>query len=208
MLGLSDRGALWGVDGELDFWTAHSRSQVVAPEVRAVSLLQRMCDPDRFGLYCQTGQLPVLGNLTKKTYLVLRSGGVLELDGGRPVAWWCFSIGPFAMEVPPTDHVVVIRAIIEGEELAFMRTADRHEGRQDEREINRLAWITDPFIQPFAPVSEAARKIGTHELLDELDLRPLLSKGMLLGRPFHGVLEAHLPEDENGWALGAASQPR
>jgi hypothetical protein len=169
------RTPLWGFDGTLDFWTALKRGEVDGPEKKAVNLLRRVCDLERFTLYCQTGQLPVMGNVTKRTYLALKAGGALELDDGEPVAWWCFSIGPYAPDIPDTDHVVSVRTILEGEELAMFQTGDRHPGGYHfmKHKTARSPGVRDPFVESFLPRADARpdKMIGTEQLLDVEDIQ-------------------------------------
>jgi hypothetical protein len=170
------RPALWGNSGTLDYWTALARGEVAGPEERAVNLLRRVCDPYRFSLYCMTGQLPVMGNITKKTYLALKSGGLLELDDGVPVAWWCFSVGPYAPDIPDTDNVVVCRSIVEGEELAFLNTGDRHPRGYHftKNEVERAVGVADPFVVEAMPREfddfRPDRVLDTAQLLDLSDI--------------------------------------
>lgn len=168
------RHRLWGQSGELDFWTALALGEVGEPEKKAVNLLARVCDPERFYLYCVTGQLPIMGNVTKRIYMALKSGGCLELEDGVPVAWWCFSIGPYASDIPDTDNVVSVRTIVEGEELAMFETGDRHpRGHHfNKQDVQRTDGVRDGFVERFLQ-DESHRPdkmIGTAALLDVEDL--------------------------------------
>ncbi len=184
------RDPLWGRDGTADFWSARARGEVGESEQRAVDLLSRVLDHDRFSLYCMTGQLPVMGNITKRIYLALKAGGLLELEDGVPVAWWCFSIGPYAPEIPDTDNVVMCRFMVEGEELAFMRTADRH-GRDgyhfQKHKVDRALGVRDPFVEPFLShgFCRPDKLVGTAELLDLPDIQGRMGEEIqgAFGRP-------------------------
>lgn len=109
---------LWGPDKNLDYWKA-SRLGVVSPEERrAVALLASISDEGRFSFYCLSGQFPAMGNVTKRIYLIRRWTTVLELEDGQERASWCINTDD-RLNVPPTDHVVVMKNLIEGSELAF-----------------------------------------------------------------------------------------
>lgn len=119
-------GSRWGLQGTVDFWTALESREVDTPELRAMSLLESLCDPYRFSLYCMTAEMPARGNLTGTTFMVLKNGGVIEFDeDGRSVADWCISIGPHA-SVPGTDNVVILKAMLEGEEFEFRKIGNRN----------------------------------------------------------------------------------
>jgi hypothetical protein len=159
-------GRLWGHDRGLDYWTALARGEVPGPEQRAVALLKRVVDPYRFSLYCLLGRLPVMGNVTRTLYLVEKGGGVVELEDGFGIASWCISIGPHSEDVPGTDHVVALRSIIEGEEMAFLRTGNRGRGGMFGR-VCENPYVQSPFEEPFGPKEESRldRMIGTDQLL-------------------------------------------
>lgn len=97
-------------------------------EARAVELLSSMLDSQRFGLYLATGLIYVRGNVTGLTYRIEHDyghgAGVFEMLDGRDVAYWCSM--PAAKDEPPTDHVVTVRAMLEGEELRFREIANRN----------------------------------------------------------------------------------
>lgn len=145
----------WGNSFDLDFWTAAACGEVDGPEMRAVDLLRHTTDEERFGYYCATGMLPAMGNVTGRIYLVQRGGGALELDDGLIVASWCISIGPHATEIPGTDQVVVLRNMIEGEELDFLEIGNRNPVRSPGRDaallyIQRLDdWLPDAYRESF-----------------------------------------------------------
>jgi hypothetical protein len=176
------RMPLWGKSGTLDYHTALEKREVPGPEQRAMDLLRRHCDEYRFSLYCMTGHLPALGNVTRRIYLVLKSGGLLELVDGQPVAWWCFSVGPFDNSIPDTDHVSVVHSLVEGEEVAFMHTADRHTYQSFEGELERGPGVADPFVASILDglAWRPDLAVGTAALLDLPDLR---KKQRPVGRP-------------------------
>jgi hypothetical protein len=178
---------LWGKSGTLDYPTALAKGEVPGPEQRAMGLLRRVCDEYRYSLYCMTGQLPVLGSVTRRLYLALKAGGLLEIVDGRAVAWWCFSIGPFDSTIPDTDHVIVVRAMVEGEEVAFMRTGDRHTYQSFEGELERGPGVADPFVVSLLEGIEWRPDvaINTADLLDLPDLR---KKQHPIGRPMAYVI--------------------
>lgn len=168
------RSDLWGASGDLDYWSALARGEVVGPEQKAVDLLRRVVDPARFHLYCMTGQLPIMGNVTRRCYFALKSGGALEMEDGVPVAWWCFSVGPYAPDIPDTDQVLSVRMIVEGEELSMFTTGDRHpRGYHFEKNKTRRGFgIVDPFVCEFVDRNgkRPDRDLKTSTLLDLDDL--------------------------------------
>lgn len=145
----------WGDSRDLDYWTALACGEVDEPEQRAVDLLRRTTDEERFGYYCQTGMLPVMGNVTGRIYLLQRGGQAIELEDGRVVASWCISIGPHATEIPGTDHVVVLRNMVEGEELDFLEIGNRNPVRTAYRPtllfgVQRIVeWLPDAYRESF-----------------------------------------------------------
>lgn len=143
----------WGRDGDLDYWGALAAGEVNPPEERAMTLLASVCDPHRFSLYCMTGCLAAIGNLTRTVYLIRHRLMILELDDGLPVASWCISIGPHA-DIPPTDNIVAIKALIEGEERAFLRTGNRMEMIPEDPVESRIPGIRDPLTQRFIDAEE------------------------------------------------------
>lgn len=114
---------LWGENGDQDFWTARRAGAVAPQEERAMALLAKSIDERRFSLYCRMGALPVMGNMTKRIYMIRRKSTVLELEDGQPWVSWCMN-GGRRHELPETDHVVVMRALLEGEEYVFRTTAN------------------------------------------------------------------------------------
>lgn len=172
---------LWGHERNLDYWTALERGEVDDPERRAIALLRRYTDPERFGLYCVTGELAVRGNLTGTMYVLDRTGRVLELEDGREVATWCVYMDGH-IEMPLTDNVLTLRAIIEGEELAFLRTGNRSPGPSGGRfqrgPATTFVGVRNPHTEPFLPAEvydlpgAFPRLLGTEEILDMERLRP------------------------------------
>lgn len=114
---------LWGPNKNLDFWTARLAGHVPAPEQRAVSLLAKHSEERRFSLYCRTGQMAAMGNMTRRIYLIRRFAGVLELVDGQPRSSWCMN-GGGRHRLPETDHVVAMKLMIEGEEYIFRTTGN------------------------------------------------------------------------------------
>lgn len=115
----------WGPEGKDDFWTALAHGEVETPELRAMTLLESVCDEYRFTLYSFTGEMPAMGNVTGTMFSIQKKGGVIELDEhGTPCGHWCISIGPHS-PVPGTDNIVVLKAMLEGEENEFRRIGNR-----------------------------------------------------------------------------------
>lgn len=127
------RGILWGPERRLDYWAALRAGVVPEPEKRAVCLLASIADEQRLGYYLHSGLFPALGNATKRIYMVRRFHTVVELDDGVPVASWCI-LTKDRRQIPETDHVVAMKNLVEGEEMAF-------------REVgNCFPPNTDPFV--------------------------------------------------------------
>lgn len=163
----------WGRNGDLDFWTADARGEVDAAEARAVELLWRTTDPWRFGYYCQTGMLPAMGNVTGRLYMIERGGAALEVDDGRPVGSWCISIGPHRTDIPGTDHVVVLRNFVEGEELFFLAEGNRSPVFDWDALVvlatyRNAEWLPNLFFGPIDPGGDD----GNEEILNLEELRP------------------------------------
>jgi len=129
----SQRGILWGPDRKLDFWSALRAGAVPEREKRAVSLLASIADERRLSYYLLSGLFPALGNATKRIYMVRRFHTVVELDDGIPVASWCI-LTKDRHSIPETDHVVAMKNVIEGEEMAFREVGNCFEPN------------TDPFV--------------------------------------------------------------
>ncbi len=139
----------WGSEGRLDFWTALARGDVDTPELRAMSLLESVCDEYRFSLYAHTAEMPALGNVTGTMFSVRKDGGVAELsDDGRVVSHWCISIGPH-FGVPGTDNVVILKAMIEGEEAQFRATGNKNVYMGSNR--SRPIGVVTPHTQKWLP---------------------------------------------------------
>jgi hypothetical protein len=163
----------WGNSFDLDFWTAAACGEVDGPEMRAVDLLRHTTDEERFGYYCQTGMLPAMGNITGRIYLLQRGGSALELEDGRIVASWCISIGPHATDIPGTDQVVVLRNMIEGEELDFLDIGNRSPVHgHTESGLLRVQhlddWLPNAYLESFGcDLGEAENE----ELLELAEIR-------------------------------------
>lgn len=114
---------LWGADKSLDFWSARAAGQVPVEEQRAMQLLSKTTDERRFQIYCRTGAMPALGSMTKRLYMIRRHATILELQDGQPRMSWCMN-GGNRYALPETDHVVVMKALIEGEEYVFRTTGN------------------------------------------------------------------------------------
>jgi len=148
------RGNGWGDRAQYSYWTALAVGQVDVPERRAMELLESVCDPYRFAIYCHTGDMPARGNLTGTIFLIRRRGRVGELEDGVEVASWCISIGPH-FGVPGTDNVVVLKAMLEGEEAEFRRIGNRSPhgpwyhgpGKRPRSTEN----VTNPYTYQFIP---------------------------------------------------------
>lgn len=109
---------LWGPNKNLDYWAASKLGVVPLEERRAVALLASVSDEQRFSFYCLSGQFPAMGNVTKRIYLIRRWTTILELEDGQERSSWCINTDD-RLNVPPTDHVVIMKNLIEGSELAF-----------------------------------------------------------------------------------------
>ncbi len=112
----------WGTGGAHDYWTAKKLGQVEASEDRAVGLLFELCDRHRATQYLSTGLMEAVGNITGHTYLVTRNERTKEIVGGRVAFKWCIHPGEF---MPPTDRVIGLKNMIEGEETLFRKTGNR-----------------------------------------------------------------------------------
>lgn len=119
----STHGAgLWGKGGRCDYWAAKKRGEVDGPEERAVTLLFEICDHYRANQYLATGLMAAVGNLTGRTYIVSRTGSTQEIVGGRVAYSWCIHPNE---GMPPTDRVIGLKNLIEGEEALFRKTGNR-----------------------------------------------------------------------------------
>lgn len=145
---------LWGPSKDLDYWTARGKDLVPPEERRAMALLASITDEQRFSLYCKIGQMPALGNVTKRIYLVRRFDRVLELSDGRPSRSWCIG-AENRYAIPETDHIVTMKNLIEGEELAFRET-----GNPSSSLIGTtppVDGVVNPYAVPFCGVDDEAR---------------------------------------------------
>jgi hypothetical protein len=137
-------GNLWGPERDKNFWTARAEGLIPNPEHRAMKLLASVCDEERFSLYCYTGSIAAMGNVTKHLYIVRRYCSVSELEDGRVIQGWCVVTRDRHL-IPETDHVLALKSLIEGEELFFRATG------------NRTGWglegggVRDPYRVPFLP---------------------------------------------------------
>lgn len=122
---------LWGNRENLDFWTAKERGEVPEPEQRAMSLLAEICDLNRVNMYCSSGYLPAMGNISRRTYLIPRRGKIVELDSNGGMAFhWCIHVDN-CRSVPPTDNVIAIRNVLEGSEAAFRKIGNKSKPLSD-----------------------------------------------------------------------------
>lgn len=113
---------LWG-SGDTPFAAALAAGTVSSAERRAVALLASTCDAWRVGIYLASGRLPAIGNLTRALYVVRRFNTVLEYDGDRAVRSHCIEAVNRPI-LPETDHVALVRMLIEGEEREFLARAN------------------------------------------------------------------------------------
>ncbi len=113
----------WGKNGKLDFWTAYRQGAVEAAELRAIELLRNSCDEYRADQYLYTGLMPAIGNVTGQTYIIRRDyNGVKELVEGVIRYSWCIHARE---HLPPTDRVLSLKNMIEGEEGEFRKIGNR-----------------------------------------------------------------------------------
>lgn len=166
----------WGPEGKDDFWTSLAHGDVETPELRAMTLLESVCDEYRFTLYSFTAEMPAVGNVTGTVYVIQKQGGVVELDEyGTPCGRWCISIGPHS-PVPGTDNVVVLKAMLEGEEGEFRRIGNRS-NYHGERFSDSVG-IVAPHLDGLIP--KEWRK-AAHELRDRTgDLPDLFELGGMI----------------------------
>ncbi len=123
----------WGPQGRFDFWTARQYGLVEDPELRAVELLATICDEYRARQYLHTGLMPAIGNRTGRTYIVRRDwAGVKEIVDGKIKYSWCIHANE---HMPPTDQVLALKNLIEGEEVEFRKTGNRREVLGGEKHI-------------------------------------------------------------------------
>ena len=129
----------WGWDRNLTYWDAVRAGAVDPAERRAVALLASVIDEDRFGMYCVSGELPSMGNVTGRAYVVRRMAMAVETVDGTPVACWCAETEDHFL-APPTDRVVAIRSLIEGEETAFRHVANQMAAFVTKMDMRGPAW--------------------------------------------------------------------
>lgn len=162
-------GMLWGPSKDLDYWTARQRNIISVEERRAMALLASISDERRFSLYCVSGFMPAMGNVTKKIYLIRRHERVLELEDGRPLKSWCIGT-PDRNYIPETDHVVTMKTLIEGEELAFRETGNPSPAMGGTPQWADGAW--NPYTVPFYGSDQGAMKPGvTDDFADFWDVK-------------------------------------
>lgn len=140
-------GNLWGPERDKDFWTARAEGLVPNPEQRAMKLLASVCDEERFSLYCYTGSIAAMGNVTKRLYMVKRYYSVTEIEDGRVIQGWCVVTRDRHL-IPETDHVLALKSLIEGEELFFRATGNRMGGQVEE------GGLRNPHRVPFLPEAQ------------------------------------------------------
>jgi hypothetical protein len=143
---------LWGKDKDLDYWTAVRAGVVPDAEKRAMALLASISDEQRFSFYCMAGMFPAMGNVTKRTYMIRRWTTVLELEDGRPRASWCI-LAQDRMVAPETDHVVAMKNIVEGNEMAFREVGNPfHYGHDPFRgRVEAKTEFLNPYLAPIGP---------------------------------------------------------
>lgn len=164
----------WGIEnGDLSFIQALERekhakiederndlrhdSTVNDAEVRAVSMLLEVCDSERAAFYLHTGVMPCVGNKTGTVYMVKRSHGVDEIRNGRVDAIWCISIPgagiypvgePHEGRCPITDMVMVLKAMIEGNEEEFRKIGNRHNIGSVHEPYGLYDVFPNPYMNP------------------------------------------------------------
>jgi hypothetical protein len=143
---------LWGKDKDLDYWSALRNDVVPDAERRAMALLASISDEQRFAFYCMAGMFPAMGNVTKRTYMVRRWTTVLELEDGRPRASWCI-LAQDRMVAPEMDHVVAMKNILEGNEMAFREVGNAfHFGHDPYRgRVEANTEFMNPYLTPIGP---------------------------------------------------------
>jgi len=124
---------MWGEFHDSPYLVALAENPDFVPEneQRAMELMQSLCDPERFGIYIQTGCIHARGNLTGKIYRIEHGkghgAGCWELEDGKPQFYWCTtkSAETWKADIPDTDHVLTLKNMIEGEEARFRTIANR-----------------------------------------------------------------------------------
>lgn len=162
---------LWGPSKNFDYWTARHADCVPPEERRAMALLASITDERRFSLYCLTGQMMAMGNVTKRIYLVRRHATVLELEDGRPYKTWCIGT-PDRHYIPETDHVVTMKTLIEGEEMAFRQTGNPSRLGGSFPASEEKPWFQNPYLVPFVDHhrEKDIRDGGNAEFSDFMDI--------------------------------------
>lgn len=117
-----------------------------------MALLASISDEQRFAFYCMAGMFPAMGNVTKRVYMVRRWTTVLELEDGRPRASWCILAQDRSI-APETDHVVTMKNILEGNELAFREVGNAfHYGHDPYRgRVEAKTDFMNPYLTPIGP---------------------------------------------------------
>lgn len=82
-----------------------------------------------------------MGNITGKTYIINRRFGVDELYDGDVIYNYCIAIHD--TQVPRTDSVLVLKQMIEGEELTFRKLANRFGPHMSP---GRMIGFSNPFL--------------------------------------------------------------
>lgn len=143
---------LWGKDRDLDYWSALRDGVVPDAEKRAMILLASISDEQRFSFYCMSGMFPAMGNVTKRIYLVRRWTTVLELEDGAPRASWCI-LAQDRQIAPETDHVVAMKNVLEGNELAFRQIGNPFHYSYDpfRGKVEARTAFPNPYLTEMAP---------------------------------------------------------
>jgi hypothetical protein len=143
---------LWGKDRSLNYWSAAREGAVPDAEKRAMGLLASISDEERFSFYCMAGMFPAMGNVTKRIYMIRRWTTVLELEDGRPRASWCILAQDRSI-APETDHVVAMKNILEGNELAFREVGNAFNYGHDpfRGRVEAKTEFMNPYLTPIGP---------------------------------------------------------
>lgn len=98
-------------------------------EQRAMELLKKTIPCDLYTRYLYEGCIPVVGEITGKTYLIRRRNTVLEIDSmGYATHSFCIH-SPSKDQLPSTDDVFVLWFLIQRNEAFFLKTANRSKHR-------------------------------------------------------------------------------
>lgn len=95
-----------------------------------MALLASVSDEPRLRAYATTGVYPALGNITRHVYLIRRFDRIIELVDEFMTQEWCIYTRDRS-RLPETDHVIAMRNMIEGEEVAFRRIGIVSEAYRD-----------------------------------------------------------------------------